>query len=266
MTSQIDFNGSIPQHYEDYLRPFLFEAFAEDLARRMAVNGKSKVLELAAGTGCLTAHLVRRMPASTHFTITDLQAGMLDIARKRFPDGNISWDVVDMTNIPYENNEFDAVVCQFGIMLVADKLKALQEINRILRKGGQLLFNTWGNISDNQIWNIGVSVIGSYLPKNPIQQDPGPFSMNEVNTREWLQSSAFLEINAEKINLTGTIETAAMAAKGFIEGLPVVLAISKNNPELVPVIQHALEKALAGQLGDHPLKSRLSALVFQATK
>jgi len=266
MATEINFNGSIPQHYEDYLIDFLFDSFANDLVKRVATNNTIKVLELAAGTGCVTKHLVNYLPSSATITATDLQPGMLEVAKKNLSGSNIDWATVDMTDIPYDDDAFDSIICQFGLMLVPNKMKALQEIHRVLKPGGQLVFNVWGNIDYNAVWKIGGEVVESFLGNNPILQDPGPFSLNERTTLQLLEDAGFSNIKSTVVDETGSIETAAMAAKGFIEGLPVVLAISKSNPSQIPIIQQALEVALSQQLSNHPLRSSLQALVFDVSK
>ena len=266
MNIPITSNGAIPQNYEDYLTSFLFDGFAEDLVKRIKNTDAQNVLELASGTGSVTKVLRHHLPDTAQLTASDLENGMLEIAQKKLSTSNINWATVDMTKIPYEDNFFDTVVCQFGLMLVPEKLKALQEMHRVLKPGGQLLFNVWGDIRANQVWDIGGTVIESFLGINPIPQDPGPFSLTESNTLPLLQESGFTKFTSSVVSQTGSIETAGMAAKGFIEGLPVVLAIVKKDPSLLPQIQQALEQELTQQLGNHPLQSKLQALVFEAFK
>ena len=57
------FEGSIPETYDRYLGPLLFEPYARDLAARLAALAPARVLETAAGTGVATRALVRALPA-----------------------------------------------------------------------------------------------------------------------------------------------------------------------------------------------------------
>ena len=74
------FTGSIPQLYDRYLVPLIFEPYAVDLCRRVLEFQPATVLELAAGTGVVTRHLARALPAETRIIATDLNQAMLDQA------------------------------------------------------------------------------------------------------------------------------------------------------------------------------------------
>ena len=57
------FSGSIPEIYDRYLVPIMFEPYARDLAERLAKVEPQNVLEVAAGTGVLTRAMASRLPA-----------------------------------------------------------------------------------------------------------------------------------------------------------------------------------------------------------
>jgi phospholipid N-methyltransferase len=64
------FAGSIPEVYDRYLVPLIFEPYAIDLARRVASLPLTNVLELAAGTGVLTRRLAMSLPRSVLIVAT----------------------------------------------------------------------------------------------------------------------------------------------------------------------------------------------------
>jgi ubiquinone/menaquinone biosynthesis C-methylase UbiE len=72
------FAGSIPELYDRYLGPLIFEPYARDLAARLAVLQPAHVLETAAGTGVATRALARALPSSVTIVATDLNQPMLD--------------------------------------------------------------------------------------------------------------------------------------------------------------------------------------------
>jgi predicted RNA methylase len=48
------FVGSIPQYYDQGLRPMIFVDYADEMARRVAAAKPMQVLEMAAGTGIVS--------------------------------------------------------------------------------------------------------------------------------------------------------------------------------------------------------------------
>ena len=123
-----DFSGSIPAVYDRYLGPMLFQPYAEDLAARLQVTNDSSVLELACGTGILTRVLRTRLPSSVTLTATDLNEPMLRNAMGKFlENGAVQWRQADACSLPFHDQMFDAVVCQFGLMFVPDKMLAVRE-------------------------------------------------------------------------------------------------------------------------------------------
>jgi ubiquinone/menaquinone biosynthesis C-methylase UbiE len=126
------FAGSIPEIYERLLVPLIFESYAADLAERLAGTDPQRVLETAAGTGVLTRAIASRIPARARLVATDLNQPMLDHARARQSlDGRIEWRQADALALPFEDQSFDVVACQFGAMFFPDKIRGYQEARRV---------------------------------------------------------------------------------------------------------------------------------------
>jgi ubiquinone/menaquinone biosynthesis C-methylase UbiE len=75
------FAGSIPEIYDRLLVPLIFEAYALDLAERLARTKPKHVLEIAAGTGALTRAIASRLPAHARIVATDLNEPMHGLLR-----------------------------------------------------------------------------------------------------------------------------------------------------------------------------------------
>src|SRR6185312_736024 len=117
MSKDAAFAGSIPEIYDTYLVPLIFEGYAGDLARRVADEHPAHVLETAAGSGVVTRALAPLLGADARYTVTDLNQAMLDRARARQPaDARIAWQQADALKLPFADESFDAVLCQFGAM------------------------------------------------------------------------------------------------------------------------------------------------------
>src|SRR4051812_40705661 len=98
-----------PQFYDECQGPLVFEPFALHLLRRLADIRSGQVLELACGTGALTAPLRRRLPATATLVASDLSPAMLDYARERHRAlQGIEWRIADMLALPFEDVAFAA--------------------------------------------------------------------------------------------------------------------------------------------------------------
>ena len=83
MTAQASrFIGNIPEYYDKGLGPRIFFDYADELASLVSSLDPASVLELAAGTGIVTRRLRDALPADCEILASDLNAPMLEVARK----------------------------------------------------------------------------------------------------------------------------------------------------------------------------------------
>ncbi|APW37389.1 SAM-dependent methyltransferase [Rhodoferax koreense] len=161
------FAGSVPQLYEKYMVPLIFEPYAVDMAARVAERRPSQVLEVAAGTGVVTRKLARLLPPEATIVATDLSPAMLEQAALAVTGRPITWRQADAMQLPFPDAAFDVVVCQFGVMFFPDKAQAFAEARRVLRPGGTLLFNVWDRIEDNEFADTVTTALAGVFPDDP---------------------------------------------------------------------------------------------------
>src|SRR5215475_13067871 len=161
------FAGSIPEIYDRFLVPLIFEAYARDLAERVARVEPREVLETAAGTGVLTRAIAARLPAPARMVVTDLNQPMLDHAQRQSHDSRITWRQADALALPFEDQKFDVVACQFGAMFFPDKVQGYREARRVLKPGGRFLFNVWDRISQNAFARVVTDALAKLFPIDP---------------------------------------------------------------------------------------------------
>src|SRR5262249_49635841 len=98
------FAGSIPENYDRYMVPLIFEPYAADIAQRAASLSPGAVWETAAGSGVVTRALAPKLPRGASYVVTDLNQPMLDYAASRQPpDTRIKWHRADALALPFEN-------------------------------------------------------------------------------------------------------------------------------------------------------------------
>src|SRR3954447_5375786 len=203
------FAGSIPEMYDRLLVPLIFEPYARDLAARVASVEPQDVLETAAGTGVLTRAMAARLAPKTRIVATDLNKPMLDYAAASEPgNGRVTWRQADALALPFEDQGFDAVVCQFGAMFFPDKVKGYSEARRVLRAGGRFIFSVWDKIEDNEFADVVTDALATIFPQDPprfLARTPHGYH-DVARLREELGMAGFVSV---AIETRGDISPAA---------------------------------------------------------
>ncbi len=118
----------------------LWKRFTIELA---AVRRGQRVLDIAGGTGDLTAKFARQVGPEGKVVLADINASMLEVGRSRLTDrgiiGNIEYVQANAECLPFPDDHFDVITIAFGLRNVTDKDKALASMNRVLKPGGKLL-------------------------------------------------------------------------------------------------------------------------------
>jgi demethylmenaquinone methyltransferase/2-methoxy-6-polyprenyl-1,4-benzoquinol methylase len=101
-----------------------------------------KVLDLAGGTGDLSALFAPLVGAAGSVVLADINPAMMAVGRDRLlNDGHtqVSFCRTAAENLPFPDNTFNCACIGFGLRNFTDKARALEELNRILVPGGALL-------------------------------------------------------------------------------------------------------------------------------
>ena len=161
------FVGSIPEFYDQYMVPLIFEPYAVDLARRAADLHPKRVLEVAAGTGVVTRQMATRLPADVPIVATDLNQAMLTHAAAQGTARPVTWQQADAMQLPFPDQSFDLVVCEFGVMFFPDKAQAFAEARRVLQPGGHFIFSVWDRIDQNEFADVISYALADMFPDDP---------------------------------------------------------------------------------------------------
>ena len=262
------FAGSIPEIYERYLVPLIFEPYARDLAQRLAGTKPRRILETAAGTGVVTRALARSLPAGVEIVATDLNQPMLDHAAGTLADRRISWQQADALNLPFEDQSFDAVVCQFGVMFFPDKIKGYREAYRVLRPGGRFLFNVWDQIANNEFADVVTEALAAVFPADPprfLARTPHGF-YDTAKIRHELEAAGFGAIAIEAVDAMSTAPSPREPAIAYCQGTPLRSEIEARDAKGLDEATRVATEALTRRFGKGPVAGRIRAHVITAVR
>jgi SAM-dependent methyltransferase len=133
------------------------------VADAAVIGPADRVLDVACGTGVLTREVAARVGPGGRVAGLDANGGMLTVARElaesaperaaregRAPDHArhvpIDWHHGVAEALPFPAGDFDAVVCQFGLMFFRDRRAAIREMRRVLRPGGRVAIAVWDGL------------------------------------------------------------------------------------------------------------------------
>lgn len=264
-----NFVGNIPEIYEQLLVPLIFEPYAIDLARRVALLHPDSVLEIAAGTGAVTRELAGQLRSECAITATDLNQPMLEVAQRAGTVRPVAWRRADALELPFEDASFDVVACQFGVMFFPDRLRAYSEVRRVLKPSGRFVFNAWDRIETSEFTKVIADVVAHAFPQNPpdfITRTPhGYYDVSSI--QHDLEAAGFNPpVSFETVTKIIRASSARIPAVAFCQGTPIRNEIEARDASRLAAITDAAEQALLGQFGSGVVEGKIQAIVVSVSK
>jgi SAM-dependent methyltransferase len=266
-TSDTVFEGSIPALYDRHLGPALFEPYSADMARRLAALTEGAVLETASGTGMVTRQLAHVLPDAVRIVATDLNQPMLDHASAKPGMARVQFRQADAQKLPFGDREFDAVVCQFGVMFFPDRVAAYREARRVLRPGGKFLISVWDSLATNHFGAVATDAMARQFPQDPPRFFARvPHAYHDVALiRGELASAGFTTVAIETVTLPCRAASGRDAAIGLCQGTPMRSEIEARDPNGLQSATDAVADALAARYGTGAIEAPMQALVITAS-
>ncbi|MFV1990923.1 MAG: class I SAM-dependent methyltransferase [Acidimicrobiales bacterium] len=260
------FDGSVPEFYDRYLVPLIFEPYAADLVARLLDYGPAAVLEVAAGSGVVSRAMAAGLSESTQLTVTDLNQPMIDYAKSVGTERAVTWRQADVMELPFPDDSFDAVVCQFGVMFFPEKTKAFSEVSRVLRPGGHFLFNVWDCIQANEFADVVTTAVSALYPDDPplfLDRTPHGYFDHEL-IRSDLLSGGFGPAEIVALDATSRAATCEIPALAYCHGTPLRNEIEARDPQGLAEATELAATALEKRFGATDLESTTRGFVVGA--
>ena len=124
-----------------------WERYGRRTVERLQLTPGSRVLDACCGSGASAIPAAEIVGSNGSVVGVDLAENLLELARTKAKGlglENTEFRTGDITNLPFDDNTFDAVVCVFGIFFVPNMEAALRELNRVTRTSGKIAITTWG--------------------------------------------------------------------------------------------------------------------------
>jgi SAM-dependent methyltransferase len=170
--------------YENLFVKALFAEWVPKMIEAARVRQGQRVLDLACGTGVLAHEAALRVGAKGSVVGLDANSGMLAVATSIAP--TVEWRHGIAESLPFADESFDAVVCQFGLMFFSDKVRALREMLRVLKPKGRLAVAVWDSIERMPAYADEVALLERLAGQEAADALRAPFVLGDREHLEML--------------------------------------------------------------------------------
>ena len=182
--------------------PSLFAPWATYLIQRANPQPGEHVLDIACGTGIVIRNVAPRVGVQGIVIGLDVNPDMINIARIAAEQEQVAieWYTSSAEQLPFPDEHFDLILCQFGLMFFTDKHAALKEMHRVLRKGGRVVLSVWQGLDRHPFYQTLHEVSQRHFGKSSVQT---VFSLGHADElRTLLTASGFGHVAIEPRSIT----------------------------------------------------------------
>lgn len=188
------------------------------------VRRGNKVLDIAGGTGDLTAKFSRIVGPEGTVVLADINDSMLKVGRDRLMDrgvvNNVTFSQADAQYLPFPDNTFDIITIAFGLRNVTDKDLALRSMLRVLKPGGRLLVLEFSKPGNPLLSKVYDTYSFSILPKL------GKLFADDADSYQYLAES--IRMHPDQQTLQTMMDDAGFANTDFHNMTGGVVALHRG--------------------------------------
>ena len=181
--------------------PSLFAPWAAYLIQRAHPQLGELVLDIACGTGVVARNVAPRVGSHGIVIGLDVNPDMISMARAAAERDQVAieWYTSPAEQLPFPDENFDLVFCQFGLMFFSDRHAALKEMHRVLRIGGRVVLSVWQGLERHPFYQTLHNVSSRLLGKSAVQT---VFSLGDSDElRKLLTDAGFQQIELESLSI-----------------------------------------------------------------
>lgn len=234
---------------------------AQHTASAIDVRPGDTVLDVATGTGEIAKSLFERMGGIGRMFGTDISEVMISVAQHKCPTAFFS--VNEATDLPFDNESFDWVVCGAGLFFMPDMSAAIEEWKRLLKPGGHIVFTAFaqGLLGPlPELWRNHLDEYGLKPSGPPLHRIGTPYTAYELLTQAELHN---VQANTKRLSYSYANPTARW--EEILSGLEGTV-LHKLHPKQIAQIQAEHFEKLDHLFKDEPLTVSLPLIIASGQK
>ncbi len=147
-----------------------FGVVAQHMVDQLSLQGDESILDIACGTGQVTARLANALPDGEVLGV-DLAEGMLQQAHKRVVAqgiDNAKFECVDIDLLQLKNDSLDVISSSFGLFFLPDITRSVAHVKQSLKSGGKMIFSSFTGRSFSPMTEMAISNLAAYGIQAPV--------------------------------------------------------------------------------------------------
>ncbi|SMP27281.1 class I SAM-dependent methyltransferase [Shimia sagamensis] len=183
-----------PQYYDKYVRVFM-APFVEHLMAA-AVQPNQNVLDVACGTGFATRRAAACVGPDGAVIGSDINTAMLSLAKTsgETEGAAVRWQEASALNLPFEDDTFDAVICQQGVQFFPDPSAGLKEMARVAKPGAQIAATVWAPRVQSPYLDAVIGVLERGFASNPAAAKVTCVEAGEAAVQGWFKGAGMAQV------------------------------------------------------------------------
>jgi ubiquinone/menaquinone biosynthesis C-methylase UbiE len=239
----------LAESYERFMVPSLFAPWSSYLIQRANPQPGERVIDIACGTGIVARNVAPLVGLRGIVMGLDANPDMINIARTAAERDHtaIEWHTGPAEQLPFPDENFDLIFCQFGLMFFSDRHLALTEMHRVLKTGGRVIMSVWQGLDRHPFYQTLHVVSQRHLGKSSVQ---AVFSLGDADELyKLLTDSGFRHIEIEPMSITAHFPNAEEFLAWEIDVDPTETPGLQNlDTEIQQVILAAVRQDMQGPL------------------
>ena len=206
-----------------------------------------RVCDVGCGGGALTVALARLVGPEGRVVGVDISAPLLELARRRAAGcADTRFALLDVQTDQLDEDPFDLVVSQLGVMFFDEPQVAFAAVRRLLVPGGRFVFACWQEVEHNP-WHVSTALaplLSSPAPPAPGKSPVGPFALgDDATVRSLLGGAGFVGVEDTAHKLTVRAPASAVADASLFSFMGVA---PEDEAEALAVLDRHLARFAVG--------------------
>ncbi len=257
------------KRYEAVLVPAILGPFAKALVDFALLPSEGIVVDVGCGTGAATRYAAQKAGSNAKVIGSDVNAGMLAVASS-LPgvDGaTIDWQEASAYALPMDDGVVDAVLCAQSLQFIAERVKALEEMRRVLKPGKSAYISLWTPIEASPYFHRLVGAVADLISEDTAAGLGSAFNFSDRAAIE----ATFDEVAFSDVSITTTeIELPLAPVREFVPRHIRATPMGKGYDAAPEETRIAILDRLAEQLAEYETSNGMSvpfaSFLIRATK